>query len=74
MTDTLWIGSKRMEIFKLWLAAKITLLSRRADDMYWANQVKSVLNSLDDSYLNDNWFVDVEYGLFVNELLDLIEK
>lgn len=74
MTETIWIGERRMEIFKLWLASKITLFSFRADNMYWANRVKSVLNSLGDSYLNDNLFTEVQYGLFVDELLEAATK
>ncbi len=74
--ETIWIGERRMEIFKLWLASKIAILSYRANsnDMHWVNLTKSVLNSLGDSYLNDNSFTEVQYGLFVNELLEAATK
>lgn len=70
MENGFWIGEHRMEIFKLWLAATITILSYRADDLYWVNMVKKVLNSLGDSYLTPE--AEIQYGLFVSELLDLI--
>lgn len=71
-----WIGEQRMEVFKLWLASKIMMLSYRAssDVMYWANIVKSVLNSLGDTYLNNDFSTEIQYGLFVNELLDAATK
>ena len=70
MADRFWIGEHRMEIFKLWLAARITILSYRADDLYWVNMVKKVLNSLGDCYLTSE--SEIQYGLFVNDLIDSI--
>lgn len=70
MENGFWIGEKRMEIFKLWLASEITLFSNRADDMYWANKAKDVLNSLGSAYLNEQ--ADTWYGVFVNNLIDSI--
>lgn len=70
MTDGFWIGEQRMEIFKLWLASRITLFSYHATDMYWANMVKRVLNSLGESYLI--YEAELQYGLFVNDLIDSI--
>ena len=70
MTDRFWIGEHRMEIFKLWLHSKVNIYSYRTDDLYWVNTIKKVLNSLGDSYLTPE--ADIQYGLFVSELLDLI--
>lgn len=76
MTDKFWIGGQRMEIFKLWLASKIMIFSYRAtcNDMYWANLAKTTLNSLDNTYLNDNYLTNIFYGMFINELLDAATK
>lgn len=71
MTEKFWVGEQKMEIFKLWLASKVTLYSYRAVDMYWVNKVKDVLNSLDNSFLIPD--ADVQYSMFVDELLSLIE-
>ncbi len=68
-----WIGQQKMEIFKLWLRNKITIFSYRASDTYWINKIKGVLSMLDDdAFLPACGEVDVQYGLFVNELMNLI--
>lgn len=75
MTDKFWIGSDIMEIFKLWLAARITFYKNKATsfDMYFANQTKDVLNSLNDNaYLPSS--ADIHYSLFVDELLETATK
>jgi len=75
MIDKFWIGADTMEIFKLWLAARIALYSYKATsfDMYLANQTKDVLNSLDDeAYLPGN--ADIHYSVFVDELLEAATK
>jgi len=58
-------------MFKLWLASRITLFSHKAPDRYWQDRVKMVLNSLGDTYLNEQ--ADVWYGIFVDELASNIQ-
>jgi|GEM_PF-4599575 len=70
METKFWIGEQRMEMFKLWLASRITLFSRKAPDTYWRDRVKMVLNSLGDAYLNDQ--ADIWYCIFVDELVDSV--
>lgn len=71
METKFWIGERRMEAFKLWLASLITLYSYRATDRYWIDKTKAVLNSLSDAYLNEE--SAVLYGVFVDELADNIQ-
>ena len=71
MATGLWIGEYRMEIFKLWLYSKISLFRHGSTDyQYMIEYYKDILNSLGDSYLPEK--ADTQYGIFVNELLDLI--
>jgi len=71
METKFWIGEQRMEMFKLWLASRITLFSHKAPDRYWQDRVKMVLNSLGDAYLNEQ--ADTWYAMFVDELANNIK-
>ena len=66
-----WVGERRMETFKLWLASLITLYSYRATDRYWIDRTKEVLNYLGDAYLNEE--SAIWYSVFVDELADNIQ-
>jgi len=73
MTNRIWIGEKRMEVFKLWLASKIDLFKRGdIDYTYVINYYKDILNSLGNSYLPEK--ADIQYGLFVDELMNELSK
>lgn len=75
MIDKFWIGADTMEIFKLWLAARIAYHKNKATsfDMYFVNQTKDVLNSLNDNaYLPSS--ADIHYSMFVDELLEAATK
>jgi hypothetical protein len=70
MENRFWIGEKRMEIFKLWLASKISLFRHGSIDYQSEIEYyKDILNSLGNSYLPEK--ADIQYGIFVNELLDM---
>ena len=71
MENGFWIGEKRMEIFKLWLASKISLFRHGSIDYQSEIEYyKDILNSLGNSYLTEK--ADIQYGLFVNDLIDSI--
>jgi len=70
METKFWIGEQRMEMFKLWLASRITLFSHKAPDTYWRDRVKMVLNSLGDTYLNEQ--ANTWYANFVDDLADSV--
>ena len=75
MTDKIWIGEQRMEIFKLWLHAKITLFQHNCtcENLVMVNYYKSILNHLGESYLTAfTGQEDIQYGVFVNDLIDSI--
>jgi len=70
MENGFWIGEKRMEIFKLWLASKISLFRHGSIDYQSEIEYyKDILNSLGNSYLPEK--ADIQYGIFISELLDM---
>jgi len=70
-----YIGTEKMEMFKLWLASLMSLFSydyNGFEDEY-RKMVRDVLNSLSDAYITSN-MANIYYNVFVDTLLSEIEK
>ncbi len=69
-----YIGTGKMEIFKLWLASQISLYSHGYEDykIEYRKLLKDVLNSLSDAYITSN-MANIYYNEFIDTLLLEIE-
>jgi hypothetical protein len=73
MNGKFWVSSTNMEIFKLWIHARISLFRRdcSCQDMLTIENYKSVLGHLGESWIPNRY--DPYYSIFVTELCAAIE-